>query len=86
MLAAGTNEICVPSVQVCAAVWWVTFGAAAGTVTWKVSEVDSPLVSVAVTLSDSVSIPAGTVPLNARVVALKLSQDGSPWPFACAAA
>ena len=49
----------------------------AGTATPKVSLADSPLVSVAVTLRVRLSTPAGTVPENVSVAALKLSQEGS---------
>ena len=60
-------------------------GAEAGVDTAKVSEAESPLVSVAVTLMLSPEVRLGTVPVKVRVAALKLSQDGSAWPFASVA-
>ena len=52
----------------------------------KVSEAESPLLSVAVTFRLKAVALVGTVPLNISVDAVNLSQDGSAWPFAWVAA
>ena len=81
-VAAGSvRETALPSVQV----WFGGLrrqqSAAPMTVAEKVSDTDSPLVSVAVTLMVRVSAVGGAVPLNVSVAALNVSQPGSAWPF-----
>ena len=80
VLAGSARENALPSVQVWFGVCAVTAGGPM-TVAEKVSDTDSPLVSVAVTLMVRVSAVSGAVPLNVSVVALKMSQLGSAWPF-----
>ena len=53
--------------------------------TENVSDAESPLVSVAVTLMTRPAALPGTVPVNASVVLLKCSQLGSAAPFASVA-
>jgi hypothetical protein len=62
------------------------FGATAGTLTVNVSDAESPLVSVAVTLSAISATAAGTVPVKPCVAASNVSQDGRGWPLAKVAA
>ena len=73
------------SAQVCGAVCAVKTGAEAGMTTEKVSDEDSPPVSVAVTLMVSAPGVFGAVPVKVSVAALNVSQDGSAEPFACVA-
>ena len=47
----------------------------------KVSDVDKPLVSVAVTLMLRLPLPAGGAPVNVSVAALNASHDGSAEPL-----
>ena len=85
MFDGNVNESLEPSNQFCATVWCARVDGAAGTVTAKLSEQDSPLASVALTRNDKASMPPGTVPENVRVVALNVSHEGHAWPFACIA-
>ena len=66
----------LPSVQVWLAVGTETTGAAM-TLAEKVSETDSPLVSVAVTVIPIVCAATGATPEKLSVAALKLSHAGS---------
>jgi hypothetical protein len=47
----------------------------------KVSDEESPLLSVAVTVMPRFSAVDGAVPVNAPVAALNVSQDGSTCPL-----
>ena len=73
------------SPQVCDAVCAVTVGAEACMRAEKVSDADSPPVSVAVTWMDSEFAVFGAVPLKVSVEVLKVSQEGKVEPFACVA-
>ena len=85
MLAATVKLTAWPCCQVWAGVGADSIGAEAGVDTVKVSEPESPLVSVAVTLMLNPLVRAGTVPLKVRDVALNVSQEGSVWPLASVA-
>src|SRR2546421_644680 len=82
VLLARVKLTASPSFQVWVAVWLVTVGALAGVSTEKVSDVDRPLVSVAVTLRLRPAAVLGTVPVKLWVEGLKFNQDGSAAPFA----
>ena len=86
MLAASLKLSVCPLVQVWLGVGAVTLGGAAGVSTENVSEAESPLVSVAVTLMASPAALPGTVPVNVSVALLKCSQLGRAVPFARVAA
>ena len=85
-MAASLKFRVWPLVQVWFVVGAVTLGGAAGVSTENVSEAESPLVSVAVTLMARPAALPGTVPVNVSVVLLKCSQLGSAAPFASVAA
>ena len=76
-----------PSFQVWVAVCAVRAGAnGAGVAIENVSDADSPLVSVAITLTLSPVAELATVPVKVLVAALKDSQDGNAAPFDSVAA
>ena len=84
-MAASLKLSVCPLVQVWFWVGAVTTGGAAGVNTENVSDAESPLVSVAVTLMARPAALPGTVPVNVSVMLLKWSQLGSAAPFASVA-
>src|SRR5581483_10279852 len=71
--AGSASEMAVPAFQLWVGVGVCTTGAPM-MVAEKLSDTDSPLVSVAVTTRPSVCAVAGAVPLNESVVGLNVSQ------------
>ena len=69
-----------------AAIAWAMLDVAAATVTLNVSDAESLLVSVAVTVILRDAAVLGAVPEKVCVEGLNDSQEGSDQPFDCAAA